>query len=363
MLAGAVLCCASQTEVHTAQHFTVLMAAERVIPVIGVEPTGAELALELHNLIEANDCAGIIRLHRSHGGITRACFKDIQPADNPFGNVGGPIHWAVWYRHFDAVRLLAALGAATNAAGSAGPWIGGRTPMEYAAHLDSKAGHPYFEHVAQLRKALEAVERGDLSTIKPDTAIPAGADVAANDVLAAVMDMVDNNAVDVLCQSLTNNPGLVNARLLGDYGNKAPIGHYAIYACHWDVFRVWLEHGGDPTLRGEGGGWVSKGDCLEYARFLDSKGHEYYAFERHVTDLIAAHKAAAEEPREVGEEAKDHNDGGGGGAVAECVVCLEASACRVLVPCHHMCVCADCAEPIVAAGRCPLCRGAITTFV
>ena len=47
-------------------------------------------------------------------------------------------------------------------------------------------------------------------------------------------------------------------------------------------------------------------------------------------------------------------------ATDECVVCLDASYCVVLVPCHHMCLCVECAESIE---NCPICRQGITSRI
>jgi len=38
-----------------------------------------------------------------------------------------------------------------------------------------------------------------------------------------------------------------------------------------------------------------------------------------------------------------------------CVICLQKESTHVLVPCGHLCLCADCA-PNIAPGTCPLCR-------
>jgi len=45
-----------------------------------------------------------------------------------------------------------------------------------------------------------------------------------------------------------------------------------------------------------------------------------------------------------------------------CVICLEKERTHVLVPCGHLCLCADCA-PNIAPGTCPLCREACAMAV
>ena len=45
-----------------------------------------------------------------------------------------------------------------------------------------------------------------------------------------------------------------------------------------------------------------------------------------------------------------------------CVICLEKKRTHVLVPCGHLCLCADCASN-TAPGSCPLCREACTMAV
>ena len=44
-----------------------------------------------------------------------------------------------------------------------------------------------------------------------------------------------------------------------------------------------------------------------------------------------------------------------------CIICLDADRTHALVPCGHLCVCADCAERIPVHSKCPLCREAWIT--
>ena len=47
-----------------------------------------------------------------------------------------------------------------------------------------------------------------------------------------------------------------------------------------------------------------------------------------------------------------------------CVVCLGAEREVILLPCGHVCVCATCADTLLAGGHlCPVCRGPITTVM
>lgn len=46
----------------------------------------------------------------------------------------------------------------------------------------------------------------------------------------------------------------------------------------------------------------------------------------------------------------------------ECVICMEAEATAVLVPCGHRCVCAEHAPGLVG-GTCPICRGQVRDFL
>ena len=47
-----------------------------------------------------------------------------------------------------------------------------------------------------------------------------------------------------------------------------------------------------------------------------------------------------------------------------CVVCLGAEREVILLPCGHVCVCATCADTLLAGGhQCPVCRGPITTVM
>ena len=59
--------------------------------------------------------------------------------------------------------------------------------------------------------------------------------------------------------------------------------------------------------------------------------------------------------------------GGDGAEVADslsCVVCLGAEREVILLPCGHVCVCADCADILITAGHtCPVCRASIDTVL
>jgi len=51
-------------------------------------------------------------------------------------------------------------------------------------------------------------------------------------------------------------------------------------------------------------------------------------------------------------------------AGAECVVCLEAPRTTAILPCRHLCLCADCATQLCAsANRCPVCRGDVGSLL
>ena len=48
----------------------------------------------------------------------------------------------------------------------------------------------------------------------------------------------------------------------------------------------------------------------------------------------------------------------------DCVMCLgEGRATRALVPCGHLCVCAECADDVLKHRRCPVCRHFITSLL
>lgn len=43
----------------------------------------------------------------------------------------------------------------------------------------------------------------------------------------------------------------------------------------------------------------------------------------------------------------------------ECAVCLSRPKCFMMVPCSHLCACAECA-PGLMNGECPICRAVVT---
>ena len=47
-----------------------------------------------------------------------------------------------------------------------------------------------------------------------------------------------------------------------------------------------------------------------------------------------------------------------------CVICLGAEREVIILPCGHVCVCATCADTLLARGdTCPVCRGPIRTVM
>ena len=51
-------------------------------------------------------------------------------------------------------------------------------------------------------------------------------------------------------------------------------------------------------------------------------------------------------------------------AIPECVICTDAVADHVLVPCGHKCVCPDCAELLnIQSQPCPICRAEIRSAI
>ena len=70
--------------------------------------------------------------------------------------------------------------------------------------------------------------------------------------------------------------------------------------------------------------------------------------------------AACEEARKKAEEEAKKKAEEEAAAAAECVVCFKEDGgdLRVFVPCGHLCVCAECADMIMAASKqCPMCNG------
>jgi len=49
--------------------------------------------------------------------------------------------------------------------------------------------------------------------------------------------------------------------------------------------------------------------------------------------------------------------------IVECVVCMEDIPTHAFIPCGHRCVCEDCSETLVKAGKCPICQAPTTTCI
>ena len=100
--------------------------------------------VRLVQLVERNDLAGIAAEHERIGTAlwNTLCNGESSPR---YPNQGTLVHWAVWCQHWDIVTMAAAAGADLTVRGE-GSWMHGRTAAEYAALLDEKANHPYYDH-------------------------------------------------------------------------------------------------------------------------------------------------------------------------------------------------------------------------
>jgi len=61
-----------------------------------------------------------------------------------------------------------------------------------------------------------------------------------------------------------------------------------------------------------------------------------------------------------GEAAIDIKDSG----EKECLVCLDEEKNTVIMPCGHLCICAECGKGLVKNKHtCPVCRGHISSLI
>lgn len=58
-----------------------------------------------------------------------------------------------------------------------------------------------------------------------------------------------------------------------------------------------------------------------------------------------------------------HQLAGGGTALTECVICMDAPVTHALIPCGHLCLCGDDATRLGVGRGCPLCKTPIERSV
>jgi hypothetical protein len=268
--------------------------------------------------------------------------------------------WACWFRHFDCLKLLSVLGCQSDAKGASGAWFKDKTLQQYAALLDSKAGHPYFKHTEETKRALSEAAAANLMSIRPDAPLEATL-TDQKEIQAHLYNMVQHNNIVSLRASLVSRPNLVNQLVAHDdqFNNSGTLGHWCVWHSHWKMFDVWLELGGDLSRQGTGSGWLSNKDVEAYAAFLDRAGHGFYGFAHHVAQAKARRQQqlSAQEPAPLLDDDKQ------AGAQA-CVVCYDSPVSHTFLPCGHLCVCQGCGDTIMTGNsRCPICNTTATGII
>ena len=316
---------------------------------------------------------------RNPGIWSVLCQGSLHPR---YPNLGTLVHWAVWARHWDVVTMAVAGGADLGVRGS-GSWMDGRTAEEYAAFLDRKANHTYYDHAEDLSKAMCGGDQG-AAAMRAAVRVQAraelqmepfgdGATLQDPAVGARLHDMVEAHCLFGLNAAARRfGPQALGAALVepedSPYGNRGTLAHWAVWYQHWALLRFLRARGcWDPSVRGVGGGWFNGRTAADYADFLDSAcKHPFYA---HRVEVQAA-LSVAEEPPAAGADAGDQTasvDAGDPAASVEheaamCCVCLDQPADHLVTPCRHLCLCSACAEQLRSgSGRCPICRDPIAS--
>ena len=326
------------------------------------EPLSPEDSEALVALVERNDVAGLRFLAGAGGQALWTALHSCQR--NPaYPNRGTLLHWAVWHRRWAVAALAVSLGAELAGARGQGCWMEGRTAQEYAAHLDARAGHPYYRHAESLAEAAGdsevAAERGCV------LALPAAGALEDASVRALLCDMVERHCLPGLEAALGRwgAPALGRA-LLGPadnpYNNQGTLAHWAVWQQDWELLR-WLAVRGCAPLdvAGAGGGWLCERTLEQYASQLDELcAHPFYRHRVHLAEALSAAAApppaAAAQP--TGATPAAALPAGGETRLNHCCVCLEAPSDSIFRPCNHLCVCAACARGFAAGAPCPICR-------
>jgi hypothetical protein len=306
-----------------------------------------------------------------------------------YRNLGTVVHWAAWHRKWAVVSLAVAHGADLAVRGE-GCWMNDRTPADYATHLDTAAGHPYYEHREMFDKAAladrcDAVTAVVLATAKrcelEAASFAPGLAVDAAEVGSRLHDMVELSCFRGLQTAFDRfGPamGRVVVKVVGEeadeFDNVGTVAHWAVWYQNWHVLRWFQRHGCiDLTVVGTGRGWLRGRTVEQYADLMDTMNkHPFY---RHRVETAACLTAAPTGDIAVRAPpaAASAADAGGDAAVppvqerqaSECVICIGEPADHLVQPCNHLCIGAECCD-IFRGQRevlCPICRAEVTNVV
>ena len=361
--------------------------------------------VKLVNMVAANDLAGLAKESVTRGGTAvmwnTLCSGDLAPR---YPNSGTLVHWAIWFQHWDVVTAGVAAGADLGLRG-VGSWMDGKSAAEYAAHLDEKARHPYYNHTEEFHKA-STLEQGDaamrfaarVNATAELNLVPFSSTARIDDreVTVKLHDMIEHHCLGGLHLALQRFGARAMTSVLVEpkqedspHGNQGTLAHWAVWYQHWEVLR-WLRARDcfDTSIRGVGNGWLRGKTASDYADFLDGQcGHSFYGHQVQLQAALtvpiiqaataAAAAAAAAAPSAPFEESKvveESNVPSAAPAIerqgAECCKCIDAPATHLISPCRHLCVCGPCGADLQgrvppldgARARCPICRAAIESI-
>ena len=343
--------------------------------------------VDLVQMVERNDLAAIAREHRTRGATLWTALLNAEHAPR-YPNQGTLVHWAVWARHFDFVTMAVAAGADLSVRG-VGCWMNGKTSAEYAALLDEKANHRFYDHAQEFAEAqcggnqgaaamriAELVQEAAKLDLEP-LACSAAHLESDHSVQTMVHNMVERHCLGGLSLALRYfGARRLATALVGPennpFRNRGTVAHWAVWYQHWQLLRWMVAHGCfDPTVTGVGGGWLRDKTAVEFADFLDQKcNHPFYGHRIEVEAALAV--APATTPTDgdstVLIDALDGTAENASRQAACCCICLTSPATHMISPCRHLCVCgAECKEGLLMQhsrrnGRCPICRTDITSI-
>ena len=351
-------------------------------------------------LVERNDLAGIAAEHERIGTAlwNTLCNGESSPR---YPNQGTLVHWAVWCQHWDIVTMAAAAGADLTVRGE-GSWMHGRTAAEYAALLDEKANHPYYDHAKEFGRALNAIadhSRASMSVNQGWAAmrvagrihknahlelLPFDDDARIEDraVQIRLHDMVEHHCLRGLDRAVDKfGRGAVASILIepedSPYGNCGTVAHWAVWYQHWVMLR-WLVAKGcfNPDIKGVGA-WFHDKTASEYADFFDAMcEHPFYGHRVEVEAALRERpegdetgmrtradwlsESARMAGRNIGPD--QHLPSYSPATLPRasvCCICLDAPANHLVMPCRHLCLCGACGQGL---RDCPICRAGIQSI-
>lgn len=282
----------------------------------------------------------------------------IQCEQNPaYLNLGTPVHWAIWHRHWAIVSLAAASGCDLSIKGQ-GCWMNDKTPLEYAVFLDNKAGHPYYHHQRHFKESVANNTMAHCFQLQRQRRNLEAHRWGGSDDVHVLHDVIEFHSLVALESAHRHFGESLGMQMIGPvdnpHGNLATMAHFCVWYQHWDMLTWLVTHQCySESAAGEGGGWTGGRTVVEYAKHLESScAHPFYSIARSTQSSLAS----AAPPSVLVSNSTPTTSAVVSGGPSLCCLCISKNSDHALLPCGHLCLCGGCVPSARSLVRCPICR-------